>query len=49
MYLTSVLKALAPHVGPDHLIVSIAAGVRTETIEELLPGGTRVVRTSSRP
>ena len=46
MYVKSVLKALAPHVTADHLIVSIAAGVRIHSIEELLPAGSKVVRAS---
>jgi hypothetical protein len=40
----SVLEALRPHVGPQHLIVSIAAGVRLASLEANLPEGTRVVR-----
>jgi pyrroline-5-carboxylate reductase len=38
------LGAMAPHVTPKHLIVSIAAGVPCSKIEGLLPEGTRVVR-----
>jgi pyrroline-5-carboxylate reductase len=40
----SVLSTLEQAVGPDKLIVSIMAGVRTSTIEEALESGTRVVR-----
>lgn len=47
MYVKSVLKALAPHITTDHLIISIAAGVRIQSIEELLPSGSKVVRSSS--
>ena len=39
-----VLRALAPHVTPRHLVVSLAAGVKIGTIEGLLGGGARVVR-----
>ncbi len=45
MYVRDVVRALAPHVQPQrHLIVSIAAGVNLQSIEELLPAETRVVR-----
>lgn len=47
MYVKSVLKALAPHITADHLIISIAAGVRIQSIEELLPSGSKVVRFES--
>ncbi|KAK9848849.1 hypothetical protein WJX84_005716 [Apatococcus fuscideae] len=40
----NVLSALAPYVRPDHLIISIAAGIRISSIESLLPEATRVVR-----
>jgi pyrroline-5-carboxylate reductase len=39
-----LLGALAPHVGPDHLVVSVAAGIPTARIEAALPAGTPVVR-----
>ena len=42
--LEPVLAALAPHVTPNHLILSIAAGVQLASIESALPEGTRVVR-----
>lgn len=42
--IAQVLESLAPSVGPDHLIISIAAGVPTARIESKLPDGTRVVR-----
>jgi pyrroline-5-carboxylate reductase len=35
---------LAPHVGPEHLVVSVAAGVPTSRIEASMPAGTPVVR-----
>lgn len=41
--LEAVLRDLAPHVTADHVVISIAAGKRTEWIESLLPAG-RVVR-----
>jgi len=40
----TVLAAIRQTVGPDKLIVSIMAGVRSATIEEALENGTRVVR-----
>ena len=40
----SLLQLLAPHVGPGHLVVSVAAGVPTARIEAALPAGTPVVR-----
>jgi pyrroline-5-carboxylate reductase len=39
-----VLKELAPQIGPGHLLVSLAAGVRLAKLEAALPAGTRVVR-----
>jgi pyrroline-5-carboxylate reductase len=39
-----VLSTIEQAIGPDKLIVSIMAGVRTATIEEALESGTRVVR-----
>ena len=41
--LDDVLRELAAHVTPAHLLVSIAAGKRTAHIESLVPAG-RVVR-----
>jgi pyrroline-5-carboxylate reductase len=40
----SVLSTIQQAAGPDKLIVSIMAGVRTASIEEALESGTRVVR-----
>jgi pyrroline-5-carboxylate reductase len=40
----SVLASIQQSVGPDKLVVSIMAGVRTATIEDALQSGTRVVR-----
>ena len=42
--LPDVLRALSPHVGPEHLVVSIAAGVRLRAIERALGAGVRVAR-----
>lgn len=42
--LRAALQAAAGHVDPEHLIISIAAGVPARAIEALLPAGTRVVR-----
>jgi pyrroline-5-carboxylate reductase len=38
------LEGLAPGVGPEHLFVSIAAGIPTSLVESKLPEGTRVIR-----
>jgi pyrroline-5-carboxylate reductase len=43
--LHEVLHEIAPAVTPDKLVISIAAGVTTKTIEGYLPAGTPVVRT----
>jgi pyrroline-5-carboxylate reductase len=40
-----VLDGIASSLRPEALVVSIAAGVSSTTIEERLPAGTRVVRT----
>ncbi|MEF3168401.1 MAG: pyrroline-5-carboxylate reductase [Deltaproteobacteria bacterium] len=40
----AVLGEIAPSVTAYHLVVSIAAGVRIETLETALPEGSRVVR-----
>lgn len=42
--LSEVVKGLAPHRKAGALVISIAAGVRTETLEALLGGTARVVR-----
>ncbi|XP_060681199.1 pyrroline-5-carboxylate reductase 3 [Hemiscyllium ocellatum] len=42
--MSSILKEISPFVTPAHLIVSIAAGVTIETLEKLLPVGTKVLR-----
>ncbi|MBE7187466.1 pyrroline-5-carboxylate reductase [Jatrophihabitans endophyticus] len=40
----AVLEAVAPSVGPDHLVVSVAAGVTSAQLEAGLPDGVPVVR-----
>lgn len=42
--LPAVLPQIAAHVAPGALVISVAAGIHTETIEGFLPPGTRVVR-----
>jgi pyrroline-5-carboxylate reductase len=39
-----LLAELAKHVGPEHLLVSVAAGIPTARIEQALPPGPAVVR-----
>ncbi|XP_070209526.1 pyrroline-5-carboxylate reductase 3-like isoform X1 [Littorina saxatilis] len=39
-----VLQEVASVVSKDNIVVSIAAGIKLATIEELLPSGTRVIR-----
>jgi pyrroline-5-carboxylate reductase len=41
---TGVLKQAAPKITPDHLIISIAAGIPIKNLEEALPSGSRVIR-----
>jgi pyrroline-5-carboxylate reductase len=43
--LPSVLRDIGPRVTKEQLVISIAAGVGTRTIEGYLPAGTPVVRT----
>ncbi len=43
--MTRVLEEIAPAVTPDKLVVSIAAGLSTATMEKSLPEGTAVIRT----
>ena len=38
------LTALRPHLPPDTLVVSVAAGVTLATLQGLLPAGSRVIR-----
>jgi pyrroline-5-carboxylate reductase len=39
------LTAIAGDIGPNHLVISVAAGVSLAAMEAKLPPGTRVVRT----
>ncbi|MGH3357604.1 MAG: pyrroline-5-carboxylate reductase, partial [Nocardioidaceae bacterium] len=39
-----VLDEIAPHLGPDRLVISLAAGITTETLESRLPDGVAVIR-----
>jgi pyrroline-5-carboxylate reductase len=43
--LPQVLPGLAATIGPDTLVVSIAAGISTDMIERAFPAGSRVIRT----
>lgn len=43
-FLVSVLQEISEHVDEETLVVSIAAGVHLETIEEQLPNGIHVIR-----
>ena len=40
----ALLGEIAPHVRPETLVVSMAAGITSALVEELLPAGTHVVR-----
>ena len=40
----TLLTDIAPHVRPETLVVSMAAGITSALVEELLPDGTHVVR-----
>ena len=40
----AVLKDIGADISPDKLLISIMAGIRTDTIEAACPAGTRVVR-----
>src|SRR5205085_10594490 len=42
--MADVLAEVRPHVGPRHLVVSIAAGVTLQTLAAGLGGGPRLVR-----
>ncbi len=43
-YIALVLEELNPYLSPDHLVMSIAAGVRINFIESRLEEGVRVIR-----
>lgn len=42
--IAQMLESVRPSARPDHLVISIAAGVPTDRIESRLPEGVRVVR-----
>ncbi|NXH18407.1 P5CR3 reductase, partial [Bucco capensis] len=42
--LPAVLQEIRPAVGPQHIIISMAAGVSLHTLQRLLPAGTKVLR-----
>ncbi|KAF7237183.1 Pyrroline-5-carboxylate reductase 3 [Varanus komodoensis] len=42
--LPAVLREVAPAVTSDHMVISMAAGVTLQTLEEMLPAGTKVLR-----
>lgn len=43
-HMSTVLEELKPYLSPDHLIISIAAGIKISYIESRLNTGVRVVR-----
>lgn len=43
-YVTSVLTEISSGLTPDHLIISIAAGVTVKKMEAACPAGTRIIR-----
>ncbi|XP_078248169.1 pyrroline-5-carboxylate reductase 3 isoform X2 [Pogona vitticeps] len=42
--LPAVLQEIAPAVHSHHVVISMAAGVTLQTLEEMLPAGTKVLR-----
>ncbi|XP_030302155.1 pyrroline-5-carboxylate reductase 3 [Calypte anna] len=42
--LPGVLQEIRPAVGPHHVVVSLAAGITLQTLQRLLPAGTKVLR-----
>ena len=42
--IAELLSEIRPLIQPRHLVVSIAAGIKLEQLESLLPEGTRVIR-----
>ncbi|XP_010184279.1 PREDICTED: pyrroline-5-carboxylate reductase 3, partial [Mesitornis unicolor] len=42
--LPGVLQEICPAVGPHHVIVSLAAGISLQTLQQFLPTGTKVLR-----
>ncbi len=43
-YVATVLEEIAPAITPNHLIISIAAGVTLKKMESCCPEGTRIIR-----
>jgi pyrroline-5-carboxylate reductase len=43
-YVTTVLEEISPALTPDHLLISVAAGVTLGTMEAACPAGTRIIR-----
>lgn len=43
-YITQILKEIAPSLNKDHLLISIAAGITLEKMEQACPAGTRFIR-----
>ena len=43
-YITQVLEEIAPAITKDHLLISIAAGVTLEKMEQACPADTRIIR-----
>ncbi|XP_026856335.2 pyrroline-5-carboxylate reductase 3 isoform X2 [Electrophorus electricus] len=43
-FVSTVLNSVSKHVTPQHILVSMAAGITLETLEQLLPGGLCVMR-----
>lgn len=43
-YITAVLEEIAPVLTPDHLLISIAAGVTLAKMESACPSGTHIIR-----
>ncbi|XP_074842645.1 pyrroline-5-carboxylate reductase 3 [Carettochelys insculpta] len=42
--LPAILQEISPAVTKDHILVSVAAGVTLQTLQQLLPAGTKVLR-----
>ncbi|MBT8044398.1 MAG: prephenate dehydrogenase/arogenate dehydrogenase family protein, partial [Verrucomicrobiae bacterium] len=43
-YVATVLQEIAHVLTPDHLVISVAAGVTLKTMEDSCPAGTRIIR-----
>lgn len=44
MYIVTVLQEIAPVITPQHLLISIAAGITLEKMESACPPDTRIIR-----